>query len=324
MKASSGDWKDLKRIDQQLLEALKQKQFVEVDRLIEEGAAVNVRFGQSRDSALHYFKDVEIIEKLLDCGADVNASNFYQETPLMHAVSYYKDVAIVKALVRGGAWTHVRKRGETVVSMALGATCLPRNGMPEKTLKALLEFGCHLQVDDLCYADGTSKLIIKLSMISNNIIMVGRAIQDSKYVAYAEACQSEVRLMNSKHYNGSSSLLNVVKNWQNWLPDLSIMKLLENYEETYHIYADVIFDRIHAVILDRRKLLCQLDVLVVSAEKCDGEQFENSQVILNMDCKRHIMKYVSNKDLKSFLSGVSTKTECTDDSQPNAKRAKIE
>lgn len=325
MKASKGDWKELTQINQQLLEALEQKQFVEVDRLIKEGAAVNVRFGPSRDSALHYFSDVEIIEKLLNCDAHVNALNSYQETPLMHAVSYYKDVAIVKALIRRGAQADAtNRRGETVLSMAIRATCFRNSENLEKTLQTLLNIDCHLKVDELSYAERTSKLIIKFSRINDCWIIPNRIIQNSKYATYADECQAELNLMDSQRLNDSFSLLNIVKNWRRWLPNPSIMKLLENYEEKYPIYADVIFDRIHAVLLERRKLLSRLDAVVVFAKICEEKQSENAEIILNVDCKRQIMKYVSNNDLEVFLSGISTKTVCLDDSQPDAKRAKIE
>lgn len=326
MKGSSYDWKNLKSVDQKLLEALKLKQFAEVDRLIKEGADVNVSFGPG-DSALHYFEDVDIIEKLLKNGANVNQNNSYSETPLMHAVSYYKHVEVVKVLLIHGANVNVsNRRRNTPLDMALRSSYFNR-GDPEKTIKTFLEFGTRLTVKELCYPERISKLLIKFSMINENVIVPTNVIQSSKpeYVVFVDECRAEVNLLDSCKFNNSLSLLDIIKNWRRWLPNLSIMKLLNDYEQTYPIYGDFICDRIHAVILERRKLLSQLDMMVVSAKRCEIEGSEYAEV-LDMDCKRHIMKFVSNKDVESFLSGTSE----TDDSEkdlndpPNAKRVKFE
>lgn len=319
MKGSSWDWKQLKFVDQKLLEALELKQFVEVDRLIKDGADVNVNFGPG-DNALHYFNDVDIIEKLISCGASVNHSNSYRETPLMHAVCYYKDVEIVKLLLKHGAWSWYSKRhGETAMSMALRSSFFNR-GLPEKVVKTLLEFGTQLEVTELPYPERIAQLLIKLSLISENVILPRNVIANSKteYVVYADECEAEVKSMDSVKFNGSSSLLDIVKNWRRWLQNESIMKLLNDHEQRYPIYGDVLFDRIHTPIMQRRNLLSKLDIVAVIAKSS-----EHSDTVLNMDCKRHIMKYVSNKDLESFLDGISEVDDLKADfNEPNAKRVK--
>lgn len=322
MKGSSFDWKKLSYVDQKLLEAFEQKQFAEVDKLINDGANVNVYFGPG-DSALHYFKDVEIIEKLLKCGACVNQTNSYRETPLMHAVSYYKHYDIVKLLLKHGASVSYSKRhGETALSMALHSSFF-RQGYPEQIIKVLLEFGDYLKVTELCYPKPISELLIKLSLINRNVCVTRNVIVNSKseYVEYADKCQAELDLMNSTKLNNSSSLLDIVKNWRQWLPDQTILKFLKDYEQQYPIYADVISDRIVANVSARCKLLSKLDELVVIAEG-----FELSRIVLNNDCKRYMMKFVSNKDLKSFIEGVTTDAddEKKDLDAPDAKRFKIE
>lgn len=326
MRGSSCDWKTLKDVDQNFLQALELKQFEEVDRLIKEGANVNVWFGPG-DSGLHYFNDLDVITKLITIGANVNSTNSYSETPLMHAVSYYKNVEIVKVLLKHGAngWS-TNRRGETALSVALRSSCfVTRAHGAEERIKTLLDFGACMKVTELRYSENICKLLIKYSMIG--VLMPRDSVLNSRpeYVAYFDKCKEEVNVMKAEKFKNSDSLLEIIKNWRCFMLNESFTKLLNEYEQKYPIYADVIFNRIHTPILERRDLLLQLDMVTVTAKIDEDQVSEHSEIVLNMDCKRHIMKFVSSTDLESFLRGTSEAVDSKLASyEPNAKKLKIE
>lgn len=327
MRGSSYHWKTLKDVDQKFLQTLELKQFEEVDRLIKEGANVNVWFGPG-DSGLHYFNDIDVITKLITIGANVNNTNSYSETPLMHAISYYKNVEIVKVLLKHGAnvWNTNRRR-ETALSMALRSSCFGTHGSEER-IKTLLDFGACIKVTELRYSENVCKLLIKYSMIGEFIPRDLVLNSKPEYVAYFDKCKEEVNVMMAEKLKNSDSLLEIIKNWRCFMMNESFTKLLNEYEQTYPIYADVIFNRIHTPILERRDLLSQLDMVTVTAKMDEDEVSEYTEIVLNVDCKRHIMKFVNCPDLESFLRGTSEAVEAVDSKlasyEPNAKKLKIE
>jgi ankyrin repeat protein len=106
-----------------LTEAISARHVEAVRMLLERGARVNYAFGQIRQTPLIWasFQECpEIVEMLLDAGADVHAKDALGSTALVWAaMSERDDTATVAALLRAGALAEVKTAmGETPLTWA--------------------------------------------------------------------------------------------------------------------------------------------------------------------------------------------------------------
>lgn len=102
--------------------------------LLEHGANVNAKTATDRysyryfarnignDSPIHFVREKEKMALLLKYGADINAKNMYNESPLTLACSYSEDYDLVKYLLENGAdINNIDEYGYTPLIRALGA-----------------------------------------------------------------------------------------------------------------------------------------------------------------------------------------------------------
>ncbi len=94
-----------------------------IQALIDNGADVNAGCAEVGSTALMYASannSPEVIQVLIDNGADINARNFFKDTPLMWAASGNSNPEVIKLLIDNGADVHARdKYGQTALTSAL-------------------------------------------------------------------------------------------------------------------------------------------------------------------------------------------------------------
>jgi ankyrin repeat protein len=129
----------MNRIDQELFEAAKENNLPEVSRLLSVGADVNAKDNHDR-TPLQWACEkghVQVVNKLLDHGADVDAKNNRDWTPL-HRACYNGHVAIVNELLSRGANTEAKDiQGDTPLHDASSRGHLP-------VVKAMLNAGANI------------------------------------------------------------------------------------------------------------------------------------------------------------------------------------
>ena len=113
----------MRRIDEELLEAVKRNNIKRVEKLIKAGADVNIKDNYNSWTPLHYaaWKECTKAPKLLiEAGADVNAAEGFGWTPL-HKAAMYGYTEIVKLLIEAGANVNVKdNNGWTPLHFAAG------------------------------------------------------------------------------------------------------------------------------------------------------------------------------------------------------------
>ena len=101
-----------------LFQASEVGNVAEVKRLLAEGANVNARSKDTKDTPLHVASTKEVAVLLLACGANVNTANNYDNTPL-HIASFYGHKDVIRVLLAGGADINARDNdGKTPLHVA--------------------------------------------------------------------------------------------------------------------------------------------------------------------------------------------------------------
>jgi ankyrin repeat protein len=116
---------------------------VEIVRpLVEHGANVNAR-DQSQSTPLHLAWDAEIVQLLVEHGADVNARDQFQLTPL-HIASSVGKTRTVQLLIEHGADVNSRDQSQsTPLHLAL-------SGAKAQAVQLLIEHGADVNARDQC------------------------------------------------------------------------------------------------------------------------------------------------------------------------------
>jgi hypothetical protein len=106
--------------NRQLIEASRIGDIEKVKKLLKEGADVNAKNGYDA-TPLHLASlhgHVEIVKLLIENGADVNAKSSYDVTPL-HFAAYYGHIQVVKVLLEHGADPNImNKDGKAAIDLA--------------------------------------------------------------------------------------------------------------------------------------------------------------------------------------------------------------
>jgi ankyrin repeat protein len=106
----------------ELLKAVEARQVAEVNRLLRDGANVQVRDkeGHTALSIAAYYNSTEIAEALLKRGADPNARGYDGLTPLMRAAKNGNTEAVRLLLSHGANANAQGMNGETALKLASG------------------------------------------------------------------------------------------------------------------------------------------------------------------------------------------------------------
>ena len=94
----------------------------EVNAWIKAGANVNARDSFEKTPLMHaasFNENPAVIEALIKAGAKVNAKNDFGKTALMYAAWFNRNPAVIEALIKAGADVKVRdKKGKTAFDYA--------------------------------------------------------------------------------------------------------------------------------------------------------------------------------------------------------------
>ncbi len=95
--------------------------------VVRTGLKLNAEEGRTRRipivEAMSTISDPEVVEVLLELGADVNMADAWGYTPLLRAVMSTKNPAVITALIRGGANVAVHKKGSGETAVMLAVQC---------------------------------------------------------------------------------------------------------------------------------------------------------------------------------------------------------
>lgn len=325
---NKSDWENLKEIDKALLEALEVKDFEKVDKLVLSGANVNVRFGPIKDSALHFFDSIDVVEKLVNCGASVSASNKFQESPLIYACKLGRHRDIINCLMRNGAFVNKQTNFGRMKMIPLTLALEKMNkDIDLDIVENLLYYGANMDfgkmfsqtpfISALLQTPEMAKMMIKYSILKiwdkYRFLRMGCVERrqlvlqnNTKFLPYLEECMAEVSRLKEELFNSWHSLYDITRGSINFhtytepYPSFLNSYKTDAFKLKYPIYNDVLLKRVDSIRSKRSKLLINLDAVVV-ATKVKKNRECNKHVALNSDCLRHVAQYLSNTDIERLV-----------------------
>lgn len=322
------DWENLRKIDKNLLESLELKDFENVDKLIQNGANINVRFGEIKDSALHFFDDIDIVQKLVNCGASVSASNRYYETPLIYACRFGRNHDVINCLLSNGAYVNkqIYFGRERMIPLTLALENM-KDKIDINIIENLLYYGANVDfgkmftntpfITALKSSTEMARSMIKYSVLKiwdkYRYLRMGCVerrqlilINNRQLLSYLEECVNEVALLKEEMFSSWHSLYDICRGnlYENLYtePYSSFVKeyRTDAFKAKYPIYTDVLLKRVDGIRLHRSKLLTDLDNVQIAA-KFKSKKDCKRLVKLNSDCVRHIAQYLSNCDIERII-----------------------
>lgn len=325
---SKSDWQNLKEIDKTFLEALEIKDFDKVDKLIRRGANINVRFGEIKDSCMHFFDDLEILSKLLEFGASVSASNRYHESPLIYACKLGRHRDVINFLLRNGAYVNKQiSCGRTKMIPLTLALQKMNNEIDLDIVEDLLYYGANMDVGKmfsstpfitaLRYRPEMARIMIKYSVLKvwdkYRFLRMGFverrqliSMNYPKHLPFLEECMTEVERLKEEAFSTWHSVYDICRGaiyFQTYTEPFSSFQnsyKTKAFETKYPIYIDVILKRVDFILQKRRTLLMDLgDIKIVSKFKKNKEC--KRLVPLNYDCLRHVAQFLSNCDIERLV-----------------------
>ncbi|KAG4066022.1 hypothetical protein HA402_001269 [Bradysia odoriphaga] len=331
---NKSDWANLTEIDKNLLEALDVKDFDKVDKLIQSGANVNVRFGQIKDSALHYFDSIDTVTKLIECGASVSASNRYHESPLTYACKFGRHRDIIKILMSNGAYVNKQvKFGKTKaipLTLALEAMKAMNDDIDLDLVEELLYYGANVDfgkmfsfspfITALNSSPELARLMIKYSVLKiwdkYRFLRMGCverryviATNNSSHLPYLEECSAEAERMKEEMFNTWHSLYDICRGsiyFNTYTGPFS--SFLDSYKteafkQKYPIYINVLLRRFEFLKQKRLTLLRGLDGIRITPKiKISKKNTDCKRLTaLNTHCLRHIATFLTNSDVERMV-----------------------
>lgn len=325
---NKSDWENLTEIDKNLLESLEVRDFDAVDKLIQSGANVNVRFGQIKDSALHYFDSIDIVTKVIECGASVSASNRYHETPLTYACKFGRHRKIVKVLMSNGAYVNKQvKYGKTkAIPLTLYLEKMNDN-IDLELVEELLYYGANVDfgkmfssspfIAALDDSPELARLMIKYSVLKiwdkYRFLRMGCVerrhvvtLNNFSHLPYLEECSAEADRMKEELFNSWHSLYDICRGSiyfnQYTEPFSSFLASYktESFRKKYPIYIDVLLRRFEFLREKRITLLKGLDGVRIAPKSKKNKECKRLTA-LNTHCLRHVAKFLTNCDIERVV-----------------------
>ncbi len=323
------DWDNLKEIDRKLLEALEAKDFDKVDKLILSGANVNVRFGEIKDSALHYFDNVDIVKKLIECGANVSVSNRFTESPLTYACKLGRHRDIVKVLLNNGAYVNKQiKFGQSKAIPLTLALQQMKDDIDLELIEELLHYGANIDVGKMFTSTPfitalkgspeLARMMIKYSVLKiwdkYRFLRMGCVerrtvitMNNSKHLPYLDECMAEVERMKEEMFNSWHSLYDICRGsiyFNTYTgPYTSFLHSYRTdaYRQKYPIYIDVLRKRVEFIRQRRVKVLAGLDNVRITPKISRKNKGLKRLAALNTHCLRHIAQFLPNTDIERIV-----------------------
>lgn len=307
------------------------KDFETVDKLIQSDANVNVRFGQIKDCALHFFNnDIDVIKKLVNCGASVATSNRYHESPLIYACKLGSHKEIINFLLSNGAYVNKQTNfGRTKMIPLTLALVNMGDQIDLEITENLLYYGANMDFGKM-FTDtpfitalnhsspDVARIMIKYSVLKvwdkYRFLKMGYverrhliSINNSKHLPYLEECMAEVSLLKEELFNSWHSLYDVCRgnicynSYTEPYQSFSNSYKTDSFKTKYPIYIDVLIKRLGTIRQKRSKLLTNLDTLQITARTINKKVCKRL-VTLNTDCVRHIAQFLTNCEIERIVS----------------------
>lgn len=341
---NKSDWQNLKDIDRNLLLAFEARHFDRVDQLIRSGANVNVRFGNIKDSALHFFDSIEIVTKLIECGINASASNRFHESALTYACQFGRHRDIIKILLKNGAYVNKQtKHGQVKTIPIMLALDKSNKVIDMEVIEELLYYGANVDFGKM-FSDtpfisalnGSSpelaRLMIKYSVlkiwdkyrflrmgiVERRYLVVMNA---EKHLPYFEECVSEIDRMKVEMFNSWHSLYDICRGciyFNTYTgPYVSFLKSFNTraFADAFPIYSGVLRRRVEFIQNKRSKLFKNLDDIKFSSKFAKSEKGCKRLVALNVDCLRHVAQYLCNSDIERLVRSSSVMEQQKDSLQ---------
>lgn len=269
--------------------------------LLEKGANMNYRYDDDGQTLLFYCTTTNEIKGLMELGADINARNKTQQTPLGHAICKLWSIDLIRLLLKYGA--HVNT--QVLLGFSPLTWAIVRLAKLE-IITLLLEYKANNNGTDQCnplifvlYDKNYAEVLIKYGVLQNaendckKIIKLRRENMQEVYPEvdqYLEACIKEVTLMRRTPLNGNTNLYNFLNQSRNCR--LHIGSSID--VNKFQVYKDVVQETIErathrSILLKEMKAVC---VHTASGQKV---------IQLDFDSTFEIAVYLDNEDLQSLI-----------------------
>lgn len=324
------DWEKLKEIDKKLLEAFEVKDFEKVDKLISKGANVNVRFGQIKDSALHFFDDIDIVTKLLDCGANVSASNRYHESALIYACKFRRHKDVINLLLSHGAYVNKQIKFGRMKMIPLTVALENMNDdIDLEIIENLVYYGANVDfgkmftstpfITALTSSPELARKMIKYSLLrvwdKYRYLRMGceerrRLVANINWhhLPYFEECMAEILRLKEELFDSYHSLYDICRGgicfnmYIEPYPSFQRLYKAGAFLSKYPIYGDALHRKFDFIRRKRLKLLIDLDGVRVTSKIQKNKNKKLKRLVpLHADCFRHVAQFLSNYDIECVL-----------------------
>ncbi len=332
-------------INNELKNAVYSRNLEQIKALLCAGANANFRVCRSENTLLHTTDSVEVAKELLLGGADVNARNTYNDTPLHSAIIGANKLELVRELLKHGAYVNATKRKDnTPLNLAVR-----KSHKNLEVVKELLKYGADINIrnrekrtlyhnEDSSPLDNAvgdlecAKLLIKFTLVRNfdknyrKIIDLSPYTEWSNYSklsSYLDDCVCEMLQMKADEIKDCVPLYEFVTNnnivhvlYSNQLA-AGLAKI--DYSIRYPIYHDIISEQVKA-LLERTDLLKKLSQIQFYTKLDVADQDdEEKKIILDHDSTYNIAQYLTNDNLLNFITAFDDSNKRTLEVEMNTK-----
>ena len=184
-----------------LIDAASYNNVEGVRLLLKYGANVNfIRRKSTGDTALMSTSEKEIVQMLLDNGADINAINYDGNTALISYVANAADIELIEILINNGADMDVGGR-----ALRLAYALYDKDTEDEQAFDLLLERGANVNIQD----SFLGRSILMQAVIDENVEMVKKLLRKGANKRLRDH-NNETALMMAE-YNGNNEIINLLQ-----------------------------------------------------------------------------------------------------------------
>lgn len=205
-------------------------------------------------------QDVDLVEKLIKEGADVNYKTCYGYTVLMNSVDS-QNINIIKLLIAYGADIHaVRDTGETALYYAATQDISP----DAQIVKLLLEHGANVHIHNSEQVSLLSAAIDKtLPAVVERLLLAGADVNKVDVYLNTPIIRAVQFMKNDQLYQEKEKILDLVLQYK---PDLNVKNLMDCYPLTITLAGNI--DTFHKLLkagANPFEVKCDIDNLLTFA-----------------------------------------------------------
>lgn len=305
--------------------AARHDQHVPLKVLLENGASVHTKDTHEGSTPLHLAESPEVVQTLLEFGAEINARNNLGQTPL-HVAALQGNSNIVESLLKSGAALNSRDNGETPLHVArktgvviellleYGVDVNIKNENHETPLAAFLQYFTSIpQIQALLFHINkmlTAKLYVCEENLQGLLTYKKNHPVDERELA-KDSLRYEEELVRMKNVMVANCSINFYDILTKKTSLLAITVGNENVAEVFNsIEYESEFPNYASLLKSRFRLAVHRKGLMDKA--CDIFDFLFNEVLVKLPtaCVEEIIGYLSSEDLQIFVNCFNQFSTC--------------